>query len=252
MGKRTPTLRVQARPVVIVDSRTNRDPRVTGHREAAASPIATVSPMLDRDLRAALHARLISEHAGELSRTLVVDELGLCGEVRVDVAVVNACLAGFELKSASDTLRRLPKQIEVYSRVLDFCTLVVAEKHLDKARTLVPEWWGVLVVRPSDGLAARLDTVAEPSRNRSIDPYSLAQLLWRDEALAVLEGLDEAYGCRSKTRKAIWQRVVEVCELDLLRLSVRSSLKSRQKWRSDFTSSTVDRELAEHGALCRS
>src|SRR5690606_1667180 len=137
--------------------------------------------MRDRDVRRALHGQLLDEHASELDTTLFVDELGLCGEARVDVAVVNAALAGFELKSASDTLRRFPKQVEVYSRVLDYATLVVAENHLDHALPLLPEWWGCSVVR-WDGERAHLDELRPAAFNPGIDAYSVAQLLWWDEA----------------------------------------------------------------------
>ncbi|WP_197480754.1 sce7726 family protein [Rhodococcus sp. EPR-157] len=69
----------------------------------------------------------------------------------MDVAVVNGALSGFELKSARDTLRRLPKQIEIYSRVLDHAVLVVADNHLDSAMSLVPDWWGVVSAQGSAG-----------------------------------------------------------------------------------------------------
>ncbi len=49
--------------------------------------------------------------------TLVVDELDLCGLTRVDVAVVNGHLSGFEIKGSTDSLRRLPGQVTVYSQV---------------------------------------------------------------------------------------------------------------------------------------
>lgn len=207
--------------------------------------------MRDRDVRAALHARLLREHSADLDSTLVVDELGLCGEVRVDVAVVNACLSGFELKSASDTLRRLPRQAQFYSQVLDYCTLVVAENHLDDALTMVPIWWGCVVVRPTKS-GVRLEEVAQPRSNEQIDAYSLAQLLWRDEALAALQDFDAVKGCRSKSRKVIWERLAEVADLESLRATVRTSLKARQRWRLATMSARSGRELEASGATCRS
>lgn len=207
--------------------------------------------MRDRDLRVALYARLLDEHAGELETTRFVDELGLCGEVRVDIAVVNASLAGFELKSPADTLRRFPKQVEVYSRVLDYCTLVTAEAHLDDAMALVPAWWGCVVVRQEE-TAVRLDEVQPAQPNMSIDGYSLAQLLWREETLSALEALDAAKGCRSKPRKILWQQLVEAVDLDELRSIVRTALKSRQTWRAQTTSAKFGQELAASDATYQS
>src|SRR4051812_8285009 len=100
--------------------------------------------MRDRDVREQLSHDLRQWHPDK--STLFVDELDLGGLVRVDVAAVNGALWGYEIKSERDTLRRLPTQVEVYSRVLDFAALVVAERHRDHAVDLLPDWWHVVVV----------------------------------------------------------------------------------------------------------
>lgn len=187
--------------------------------------------MRDRDVRAALHGVLERRHADEMASTLFVDELGLCGSVRVDVAVVNGALSGFELKSASDTLTRLPKQVEVYSQVLDYSTLVVAENHLAKADAMLPSWWGCIVATQVDG-RLELETVRPPTMSPVMDPFALAQLLWRDEALTALEGLGLAEGVRSKSRQHLWDRLAQELEVSGLRDLVRQTLKARTKWRS--------------------
>lgn len=185
----------------------------------------------DGDVRTALHVLLRSEHAHELEQTLLVDEFGLCGAVRVDVAVVNGELAGYELKSERDTLHRLPTQVLVYSRVLDRATLVVAERHLQHASELVPSWWGVLTARTeADSTLLTWGRRSEP--NPSIDPLSLAQLLWRDEVLSELttRGLDD--GVRSKSRAVLWDRLAGNLALPELQLAVRTRLKGRVGWRA--------------------
>jgi hypothetical protein len=54
----------------------------------------------DRDVREALHRKVLKEHHGDAD-TLVLDELGLRhGTCRVDIAVVNGYLHGYEIKSA--------------------------------------------------------------------------------------------------------------------------------------------------------
>lgn len=188
--------------------------------------------MRDCDVRRALHDELRHEHESELDKTRFVDELGVCGEVRVDVAVLNGAFSGYELKSEADSLRRLPKQIEFYSKVLDFAVLVVAEKHAAKAVKIIPDWWG-FTVASGDAGCVKLSTRRAPGENPSIDPGSLALLLWRDEALAelTLRGMDR--GVRSKSRSAICARLAAQLSLDELRAVVREQLKSRQGWRSD-------------------
>ncbi|WP_159537489.1 sce7726 family protein [Aeromicrobium sp. 9AM] len=186
--------------------------------------------MRDHDVRVALRARLDTEHAEERDTTLIVDELGLCGLARVDVAVVNGALTGYELKSERDRLDRLPNQVRTYGLVLDHAYLVVAERHLKSARALVPNWWGILVASGGSG-SVELRHGRLARRNRHVDPHHLAQLLWRGEALEVLHrhGLDA--GVRTKPRHVLWQRLAGGLDLDVLRAEVRQNLKARREWR---------------------
>ena len=64
--------------------------------------------MRDRDVRGAMLQLLGAEHAGEKD-TFILQELDVwSGAVRIDIAVINGELTGFELKSDRDTLERLP------------------------------------------------------------------------------------------------------------------------------------------------
>lgn len=184
--------------------------------------------MRDRDVRERLSRDLREWHPED--GTLFVDELDLGGLVRVDVAAVNGALWGYEIKSELDTLRRLPTQVEVYSQVLDYAALVVAECHHDHAVALLPDWWEVVVVT-GDADNVVLHAARPGTKNAGVDALQVAQLLWRDEVLAELteRGLDR--GVRSKPRRALWQRLVESLELSDLQQVVRTRLKARQGWR---------------------
>lgn len=164
---------------------------------------------------------------GECPETVVIEELGLCqGRVRVDVAAVNGTLHAFEIKSDRDRLDRLPTQVEVYSKVVDRATIVVGARHIDSALEIVPAWWGVLLVGvESDGV--RLEPVRGGSSNPARDPRALVELLWREEALSLLEARDSARGVKSKPRAEIWDRVCECCEVDEIAAVVRDRLRSR-------------------------
>lgn len=190
-----------------------------------------VHGMRDGDIRAALHDRLGADHSNEPD-TRFVDELGLCGTVRVDVAVVNGTFSGYELKSDRDTLRRLPAQVEVYSKVLDRATLVVGERHLahEQTLTMLPGWWGVIVARQCDD-GVDLEETRPSAWNDEVDPGALVQLLWREEALAELasRGLDT--GVRTKPRRVIAERLSNELPIEELRAVVRYRLKTREGWR---------------------
>ena len=183
----------------------------------------SATPSRDRDVRTLLKRHLVEFHAS--TPTLILDELGLCeGDVRVDVALINTELSGFEIKSPADSLARWPKQRRVYSKVLDRAWLVATEKSLDAAKA--PSWWGLIrVVETPNQLGIRVLRDAKP--NPSPDALAIAQLLWHAEALGVLERRGLAHGVRSKRRAFAWQRIVETLTLDEIRSEVRLALRAR-------------------------
>ncbi|SHX99443.1 Uncharacterised protein [Mycobacteroides abscessus subsp. abscessus] len=187
--------------------------------------------MKDKDVRDVLVAQLRDDH-GQGS-ALIVEELGLRGGmVRVDVAVVDDnALSGFEIKSAADTLRRFPRQIEVYSKVLDYANAVVADTHLEHVQAVLPRWWGCQVVYTDAGGGLRFDEICPAAPNPGLDPYSLATLLWRDEVVDALQARDALTGVVSKPNRVLWGRLVEVLDVDELRALVRDRLRARTRWR---------------------
>ena len=185
----------------------------------------------DRDIRSALLAKLKCLHSNDESH--IINELGLLqGKTRVDVAVVNGQISGYEIKSAADTLIRLPRQQELYSRVLHHAWIVTTEKRVEELQSIVPEWWGVWIATRQRGeqeiqLSRLRDSIGNPAQ----DPFSVAQLLWRNEALDLLMDAGAEKGVKSKPRAAIWRRLIETYSIDELGALVCSVLKSRGNWR---------------------
>jgi len=68
---------------------------------------------------------------------IVTSEFSLNGTgIRADLVVLDKCFYGVEIKSAADTLKRLPSQMEGYARYFDRTELVVAPKHLRGLREI--------------------------------------------------------------------------------------------------------------------
>src|ERR1700733_1041930 len=59
---------------------------------------------------------------------------------RVDIAVVNGRLAGFEIKSDFDSLSRLPRQVRAFSAVFDEMCVVTTPRHSADAKKIIPSW----------------------------------------------------------------------------------------------------------------
>jgi hypothetical protein len=206
--------------------------------------------MRDADVRASLLKSLAEEYAGD-RETRIVQEMGIwAGSVRIDVAVINGRLHGFELKSARDTLERLDRQVELYRQVFDRVTLVVADKHLYKALHKIPEWWGISIAVPtrSDGVIIRDSRPA--TRNPELVPLQVARLLWRAEALEILERHGLAKGYRSATADALASQLADRLAITTLRNEVRAALKARLGWLgqavSDNGEMPISTELDPH------
>lgn len=190
-------------------------------------------PLNDNDIRIVLRTELTRHYADELG-TLILDEFGVGhGAARIDVVVINSRLKGFEIKSDQDTLERLPEQARFYNTVFDQIILVVGYRHAYEALQIAPNWWGVKLAGKLPDGSVEIAEARQPRDNPSLEALSLAELLWRDEALSVLEELHCADGVRSKPRVTIYRRLVEVMDIDRLRSVVCDKLKSRKAWRSD-------------------
>lgn len=183
--------------------------------------------MHDHEIRSVLRNSLHKKYGNDPD-TEVIDELTIGGgRSRIDLALVNGALHGFELKSDYDTLRRLPEQVQIYGTVCDRVTLVVGERHVGHAVQLVPNWWGILVVRSGPRRAA-FRALKLPQINPSLDPLAIARLLRRSEAAAVIADLGFGEPGYRVSRQQLCEFVASNVELTLLCHRVRNCLRARQ------------------------
>lgn len=188
--------------------------------------------MHDRDVRLAVLARLQATFPDPMQHRVVEEMAVWSNSARIDVAVVGTDLYGIEIKSASDTLKRLDQQVDLFGRVFDRIDLAVARCHMEKALLRIPDWWGVIQVEMDLGGA-----VMTPFRagclNPSPDLLLVSALLWRNEAIDLLDRLGLARGWRSKTKPALDRRLCEHLTRSELTGHVCRILRSRTTWRVD-------------------
>jgi hypothetical protein len=190
------------------------------------------APTNDRVIRTALLEELWKTHRQE-PEVRIIEELGIThGAARVDIAVVNGIIHGYELKSDLDTLHRLPEQMRIYNSVLDQVTLVVGKNHLFAAINTVPEWWGITVAKVIDSSGAiSFCNIRRAEENPEKNSVDIASLLWREEALHILEKINQSRGVRSKPRTFLYERLADVLDQPTLRAKVRECLSLRTNWR---------------------
>lgn len=187
--------------------------------------------ILDTDIREALVEKYLGPHVRR-SDSLVIHELGLAhARRRVDVAVINREIHGFEIKSAKDRLDRLPGQIEIYTRSLHRLTLVVAARHVKRVLETIPTWCGVIEVLVTPEGRVHFKEVRKAERNPSVDPFILAHLLWRNEVQEILSG----YGARPAILRAprleLYKLLVEKTTDSQLTGMIKAAMTERTSWR---------------------
>jgi len=184
-------------------------------------------------IRSALKKLLTNRHAQD-KKVRIIEELGVQhGTARVDIAVVNGIMHGYEIKSDQDTLQRLPRQMEVFNSVFNKITLVVGKNHLYQAINIVPEWWGIMVAKSNNNGSVIFNLIRGEEFNKNQDSVSIARLLWREEALRILEKNKGADGFYSKTRDFIYKKLASVLDQEALSEEVREKLFLRADWRPD-------------------
>jgi len=188
--------------------------------------------MNDADIRQSFHRKRLRRHHAR-QNTLVIDELGLNhGRCRADIAVINGHFVGYEIKSNNDSLRRLEEQVKSYSAVFDRIFVVVGERHINSIHNYIPQWWGIIVsVRGPRG-AVNFDTIRRAQANTSVDPISLARLLWRNEAEEILRQEKLPPRILRQPRAILYEHLVDKLDICKLRELIRKYFKKRKNWRS--------------------
>lgn len=184
--------------------------------------------MRDFDIRLALKTTALKKFYCDDS--VIVEELSLpTAGCRIDIAVVNGAFHGYEIKSASDTLKRLETQISGYTKIFDFLTILTEEKHLKKVETIVPEWVGLESFKhSSNGIEHSI--VRASKSNISTEGFYLAKLLRKDELQAVCLEFEISFNQKLRSW-TLCEILADNIETQILSTIVRAKLKQRLDWK---------------------
>jgi hypothetical protein len=142
------------------------------------------------------------------SESVILEEVKIeGGAARIDVVSFGDEIVGYEIKSDFDNFDRMPNQIHAYNRVFPKINLVCGQRHLDYALAVLPSWWGIIQLAVVDG-QPQLQQVREAKSHDRQDPYSVASLLSKRDAVELLS----AYRCSVRPRsnlRAIWEAMAK-------------------------------------------
>lgn len=162
--------------------------------------------------------------------TRIIHELGLdSGSSRIDVAVVNGILHGYEIKSDLDNLDRLPRQMEYYNQMFERMTIVVSRKYLTKVQEIIPSWWGIKVMSND---CSRLISIRKGRKVNQQDTLILLKLLWKKDLENFIDYLNLDKSIKKMRKKNLLQFLLQEASKEDIKTFVYSTLKSRTEWRN--------------------
>lgn len=150
--------------------------------------------MHDTEIRNHLHAVFDATGIG------YVDEVTF-GDRRIDMAaMLDGVLTGIEIKSAQDSLKRLPGQKRRFRSRFRHLVMVTEQKHLAGVLAGLPPWWGIWVADDADDVVT-LEYLRAPRDPDKAKIYLLAQALWVAELEKEL-GLDLRLAAQAGARRS--------------------------------------------------
>lgn len=187
-------------------------------------------PSSEHEIRRKILSTVLREDLRD-EDTFVIEELGIgYGRSRIDIAVLNGKFIGYEIKSARDSLRRLPQQVTTFGAAFDEIVIVAATKHISSVLENVPRWWGIVEYsETAESTCSKM--IRESKPNPSPNNAVLGELLWKDEALSALKQKGRKPDPRTRRGELI-QALTEIVSRRELLSIVRCCLKSRAEWRS--------------------
>lgn len=184
----------------------------------------------DKDIRKALIESIKKKNNNHNFR--IIEEMNVCdGKSRIDVAVANGHLCGYEIKSDVDTLDRLQFQTTSYNKTFDRITIVIGSKFSDKILDYIPDFWGVCVAKQNKN-RIKLCYIRKAKYNTNVDSFSLLNLLWKNELFDMLYPL-KIKGLSKMKKSELMNHVINNYSKTYIRDYTREILKTRDYWR-DF------------------
>lgn len=182
----------------------------------------------DSDIRKVLYSEFLKEKkfTKNPKETIIIDEFSSSySSARIDISVLNGSLHGYEIKSERDTLERLPKQVEYYTKIFEYITVVTTEKYIKKVIEIIPEFFGIFLIENKKGIL-KLKKIRNSKKNKNIDYFELAKLLWKEELKEILKE-NKIKKVSSLTRIELTKKLVENIPCNIIKKNVLNKIKNR-------------------------
>jgi hypothetical protein len=118
-----------------------------------------------------------------------------------------------------------------HTPVFEKLTFVVSPNHFGALDRVLPAWCGVLAAEKEGSGALELRVVKKSRTNPSTDPFRMAHLLWKNEALSLLKEQNVGELSARNNRRQLYEGIARnVSPSDLVAYG-RDCFLARENWR---------------------
>jgi hypothetical protein len=201
-----------------------------------ALPEADLNNCTKYDIHKAYNDIVISNYKAETKfKSLLVDQfidedIIAAFEVssntsRIDFLKINGHTISYEIKSDVDNLVKIQKQVSDYSKLFDYNYVVIGEKHLAQIKNLIPDSYGIVVIKDSRLLQKR-----KARKNQEIDASLQLNIFTKKELKTFFGTIDK-------------ELIVATYKVTMIADIFREMLKSRYLKRWEFFKTNKDQIL---------
>lgn len=179
----------------------------------------------DKELRVALIQWL---NRKSVKPKKIVEELSVNnGFAIADVVAIYKEMHCFEIKGDHDKIERIIKQGISYNLSFRKITLVTTLRHKDKALSLSPSHWGIIIAKDVNG-EVKFSYERKCKDNIGFSPIVALTTLWKSEMLEILDKEKIHLLNKEKTRDMISLRISNALD----KLSISSEISDKLLHRS--------------------
>ena len=163
--------------------------------------------MLDKDMREPLFDFL----EGYFGKIRTFEEKIIAGSRADIIGVIDGAVAGFEIKSNSDTYTRLKTQTRDYDKFCDLCYAVIGTSHIKHVAEHIPDYWGIICIKDT----GEAELIREAVQNPNVKINYQIQLMWRMELNKLLE-INSLPKYAQKSKKFVQDKLIEKVDNEIL------------------------------------
>lgn len=185
---------------------------------------AAPTVLRDPEIRDALRSHLMRRSPAPIR---ILEELGVHnGNAKADLVAVYKEMHCFEIKGATDSIRRLVRQAPFFDLAFPKVSLVTTPNHLSWCLENVPAYWGILIAETANN-AIHIRYERSAKNNPCFVKQKALMMLWKDELESIATDTAKIRIKSSYTREDIATHLSDSLDKSLTLASIQNAILGR-------------------------